>query len=553
MRAGRVEKQSEGVTMGAMRVWGVGAAGLLAGLLGLSSLGVSRDGAADDKAPPAKVALPADLDKVPRSAMLFMTFRAAQMWEHDIGKGLRKELGAEVPRALKEARAQVGLEPAEIERFTLVLLDPNGTHLFTVRSRKPYDKDAILKAVVPGATKKETDVGTAYFNAEGNKGVVFLDAHSYLTGPAAAIAAITEKAGKGGDLTPALQAAAKGHQFVLGVNPAPIVSQIPEDLPPEADPFKPLMKVRWGVLTVDVADEARAKLHLDFATPADAKEGAKALAAAQKAIQAQVGIGIKELAKEKEMGDIVGLLKKAEKALQSATVKEEGSAVTAGASMKVEGKDFASLIVRSVLRVRSSASRIQSTNNLKQIAIAFHNYHDTMGAFPPAAVYDKDGKAILSWRVLILPYIEQQALYNEFRLNEPWDSAHNKKLLKKMPKIYQSPGGKTTVPYGTFYRVFTGKDTVFDGKRGIRIPDIVDGTSNTFLVVETGPAVPWSKPEELEYNPGKPLPKLGGVYPGGFHAGLCDGSVRFISSKVKESTLRALITRNGGEVIGNDF
>jgi prepilin-type processing-associated H-X9-DG protein len=90
--------------------------------------------------------------------------------------------------------------------------------------------------------------------------------------------------------------------------------------------------------------------------------------------------------------------------------------------------------------------------------------------------------------------------------------------------------------------------------KGLQLADFTDGTSNTLMVVEAAKPVPWSKPEDLAYDPNRPLPKLGGHTPGGFNAAFCDGSVRFLTDKIKESVLRALITRNGGEVINpNDF
>src|SRR5882672_4340583 len=72
-----------------------------------------------------------------------------------------------------------------------------------------------------------------------------------------------------------------------------------------------------------------------------------------------------------------------------------------------------------------------ASNDLKQLALAMHNYHSAYGQLPPAAVRDKNGKLLLSWRVLILPYIEQDNLFKEFKLEEPWDSDHNKKLIAK--------------------------------------------------------------------------------------------------------------------------
>jgi prepilin-type processing-associated H-X9-DG protein len=210
-------------------------------------------------------------------------------------------------------------------------------------------------------------------------------------------------------------------------------------------------------------------------------------------------------------------------------------------------------VVELVERLHGSAGRMQSQNNLKQLALATINYADTFGHLPAQAVFGQDGKPQLSWRVMILPYIEQDALYKEFHLDEPWDSEHNKKLLARMPKTFAMPGS----PKGTTdtsYLGFVGKGAFFEGKKGLKFPaEFSDGTSNTIMFVEAAKGVPWTKPEDLPFDPDKELPKLGGHFPGGFNVGMCDGSVRFISNKISKETLKAAITRNGGEVLGPDF
>jgi hypothetical protein len=242
-------------------------------------------------------------------------------------------------------------------------------------------------------------------------------------------------------------------------------------------------------------------------------------------------------------------------ALKAAAVEQKGSAVRASASFKVDAAGVV-VFVDMVQRVRDAAARAQSANNLKQLGLAMHNYAATYGTLPPAAVYSKEGKPLLSWRVQLLPFIEQDDLYKEFHLDEAWDSPHNKKLLAKMPRVFAAPTDEKSVKaHETFYQVFVGKGTVFEGKKGMRLQDITDGTSNTLLVVEAGKAVPWTKPEDIPYDAAKPVPKLGGSgFEGVFTAGFCDGSVRFLPRTIKEKTLRALITRNGGEVVDfNEF
>jgi hypothetical protein len=170
-------------------------------------------------------------------------------------------------------------------------------------------------------------------------------------------------------------------------------------------------------------------------------------------------------------------------------------------------------------------------------------------------VYGPDGTPLHSWRVLLLPYIENQKLYDEFHLGEPWDSPHNLRLLERMPSTYAPPGYKKSLvpPNHTICHVFVGKGTAFEGPKGLRFPgDFPDGTSNTLMVVEAGEPVPWTRPEEIVYDPAGPLPRLRGFFKDGFRACMADGSTRWVRYGTSEEALRAAITRNGGETIDLD-
>jgi len=199
---------------------------------------------------------------------------------------------------------------------------------------------------------------------------------------------------------------------------------------------------------------------------------------------------------------------------------------------------------------------------LKQIGLAFHNYHDTYDTFPPAYIPDKDGKPMHSWRVLILPFMEEQALYNRYNFDEPWDSPGNLAVTNTAIPAYKCPScppsGGSGSPTETNYMVITGAKTVFDGAKAASTRDITDGTSNTILVVEVaGTGVNWAEPVDLDAGTMQ-FPNVGSGstgpdshHSGGFNAALCDGSMRFLSDTINPQTFDALITKAGAEQVGN--
>jgi prepilin-type processing-associated H-X9-DG protein len=215
------------------------------------------------------------------------------------------------------------------------------------------------------------------------------------------------------------------------------------------------------------------------------------------------------------------------------------------------------LLLPATQAAHNQATRAQSVNNLKQIGLALHNFLAANNHFP-ADIRSKDGKPLLSWRVQLLPFLEQQELFNALRLDEPWDGPHNKAVLERMPAVFAVPTTPAE-PGMTFYRGFSGRGALFDSTvpEGVGIQQITDGTSNTIAVVEASDSVPWTKPasdlpSEMQPKPEQLqalLAQLGGHFHGGFNALFCDGSVRFIKKSISVITFGALLTRDGGEVI----
>jgi prepilin-type processing-associated H-X9-DG protein len=206
------------------------------------------------------------------------------------------------------------------------------------------------------------------------------------------------------------------------------------------------------------------------------------------------------------------------------------------------------LLLPAVQKVREAANRMKDANNMKQIAIAMHNYHGDYNIMPPPAILSKEGKPLLSWRVAILPYIEQDALYKQFHLDEPWDSPHNIQLLEQMPKTYEAPNRPAERRGWTYYQAFVGKYAIMDPTEKVSLGAVSaqDGTANTLLLTEGAEAVPWTKPDDLifDFNPGTPLPAFGDRA----NVLFGDGSVRQMRRNIDPEALRSLIDRRDGRL-----
>jgi len=201
------------------------------------------------------------------------------------------------------------------------------------------------------------------------------------------------------------------------------------------------------------------------------------------------------------------------------------------------------------------AQRNRATNNLKRLGIAMHNFHDTHKRFPAASVKDANGKPLLSWRVQLLPFLEQGTLFGQFHMDESWDSPHNKELIKLIPPTYLAPGSKAGAGK-TNYVGINHENGIFHDGEGTPIRDIRDGTSNTIMIVEADDdhAVIWTKPDDLEFNEKKPHVGLGKLRKDGFLAAFCDGAVQIIPAKISAETLVKLVFRADGKTINfNDF
>lgn len=223
---------------------------------------------------------------------------------------------------------------------------------------------------------------------------------------------------------------------------------------------------------------------------------------------------------------------------------------------------FVGLLLPDVKKVREAAMRLKSSNNLKQIGEAMHFHNAVLHRLPAANASNPNTPWMqhqVSWRVMLLPYLERQDLYQRYRFDEPWDGPNNRELIPLMPDVYRLPTfNPKEAPEGhTFYRVFgsrPGEETIaafIDGEPGLSLSKFTDGTEQTLLVVEASESVPWTQPECLEFNSEAKMLQLGKHYLDSFHGVTADVSTFLCPADQSEVTIRAYVTANGGELIND--
>lgn len=531
----------------------------------------------------ADAALPSDLDAVPRDAAAFVHVRAADVWKNEALADLRRYVKKAGAETLKQFEDMFTPNPADVERVTFVMLtsqsmgspipyrvDPeNRSALVIVSMRKPYDRLDLIKAI--GFREKFYQRHLYYFNEEMWSGLVLIDDKTFLFGSEDSVIEYFNRSGrKTGPMQSALEEAAKPHLAVLGWGPRSVAELgTLQFVPPN---IKPLFEADCMVASFDIKERMELNLRFEFAKKDAAAEGAKALRATLDLGRAGLGMGINELETEfqrnKENVEItdlpakfgllvaLGFMRDLDDLMKNAKIEQVGSTVRVpfdyqkltpaqnAVAMMMMGS-FAFLGVRSSATFNTVGEEIGGKGNpnedhLRKLAEAMEKYHADKKHYPPPAMLDKDGRPVLSWRVALLPYMDQQDLYNQFRLDEPWDSLHNKKLIQKMPRTL-----KGTEPWGkrlkTVDFIVTGPDAAFqDLKKGPKRGD-VNNKSVFLMFTEAGdPGVYWTKPMDLRYEANKPLPKIWGRYGRRIHVLLKDGTYKALQPN-SDAELKKLI------------
>jgi hypothetical protein len=469
----------------------------------------------------------------------------------------------------------------------------------------PFDADKVRQALLPEAEAKKSTGGREYWAAPGRDLALYFPNDTVLAvGTAAGVGQFVGKQTGDGSPSPGALARAAAHagrggrhfaaavnMRYFAVNPEVLKNDL-EDLLDQQVPVSELLALTkdaeallkaeaFGVGFALGQDESKFDVRAYFKDDAAAAEGEKAVrsvaAFARKKLEGprtKLEQAIKgppdmprPLPLEMLPGSVgalagLGFVNWLDGHLANPPLERDGAELVATFETTSAGGVYVGaaavgvgLLLPAVQKVREAAGRMSASNNLKMIGLAMHNYHDANNRLPsPGESVPPNAKGGgLSWRVHILPYIEEDILYRQFKLDEPWDSDHNKKLIPQMPKVYVTPTAPAE-PGKTYYKVFVGEQTMFPPKGRVVFPAVADGTSNTIMVVEGGGAVTWTKPDDVPFT--------GNVDPRSLTLNgnprvqvlMGDGSVRTIDlSRIRPDTLRAAITRAGGEVLGSDW
>jgi prepilin-type processing-associated H-X9-DG protein len=525
--------------------------------------------------------LPLDLALISKEHVGFVQVRLADLWKSESFAPVRTLVAKAGPEMLRVFDQRFVPAPSSVERLTVIVTAAAQNAaiapelVLVITTSRPFDRQKLEKSLLPEGATKKTGKFEMFVDANREVALRVFDERTFAFGAPQAIENLcVQPRGQAGKLQHAIDLATAGQSLVGAIKLESFTATLANaPLPPQ---LQALAEAQTFELSARLIKDPHIDCRLEFADAQHAEAGEQGIrflteqarqqlqtarAEMQTLIRGQESnqAGTTEELPKAAAGLVgLGLIELADEQLAKLPLKRKGEVLSLSidvpqgpyGSMLAWGGFSAGLALPAVQKVRDSASRMASQNNLKQMALAMHNYESSYGQFPAAAICDKAGKPLLSWRVAILPFIEQQNLYNQFHLDEPWDSPHNIKLADIQVKLYRLPGvvskpGDTK----THYRVFVGPNAAFEMKKSRRIADITDGTSNTLMIVEAAEAVPWTKPEGLEYDPEKRPPKLGRFYGGGCNVAFFDGSVHFLKSTLPEPILRALITPAGGEVI----
>ncbi len=539
-----------------------------AGLRGPEGPGVARAQETVKKAATARPAVDDAADYVPVDAAMVVTLHPAKVFSRPEFARLKAMFD---DMARNPQRGSINLPPDQVEQLILAVPrravqggpGPFGLGAGTLlifRTTKPQDWDPVVGQLVGQPT--ELDVrGRKYVRTRLSPigtGYATPDDRTLLIGDEEALKVALNDIGRARpprawDAALA-QVGADDPAITVAVETAWLAERFGQGGPPAvADAFGPLFTKAYAyAMAIGLGDDG---LTVRGTASCSTADGAGRVADTLKAAVTlgrnaldRARLQVREAPPDAAAGMALAL-EAIDELSRSPSIDAAGKVVTLEAKADVDLAEVAAAVAPAIGASRAASDRMRSINNMKQIGLAMHNYASTYGRFPPAVLYGPDGRTPHSWRVALLPYLEQDALFRQYNFNEPWDGPNNIKLVEQMPPVFAATGGLE--PGRTSYFVPVGPNTIFPSGRaqGAGFAEITDGLSNTILAVEAVRPVAWTKPEDIDFDPKADPPEIGGYSADGFNVLFGDGAVRYLKNSIDRHTLKALFTANGGEVI----
>jgi prepilin-type processing-associated H-X9-DG protein len=492
----------------------------------------------------------------PNDALAIAVLRPSQLLQQPNFAALAKPLSASISENL-------GASMADVEQVTWIM--PNGANLaeprqmVVLQTKTPEACLAIAKAVSPNAVQAEDILGAPF---EGSPSYVRPNPRTIIFGAAPDLRLLVAGPRGAPEITknPAWATAVRG-DLATAVDVKAMrqfFEQATREGSPETIAFSavgPLWKSADVVVqSLSAGKTLDADLTAFCARESDAVRVADTLKAVavlgRNAAEGSQKDLVDRAFARPQMAVQLMFVRMAEDVLKNTEVDRNGSTVTARIRSNLDAQALAPL-VSMIQSSQVAAARARTFNNLRQIALAMHNYHDTYGCLPPAVMLGPDGKTTHSWRVALLPFLEALDVYDKYRFDEPWNSEHNLALADSMPAVYRHPGDNARST-NTSYFVLTGEGGLFGAKptkKGMSFRDVLDGTSNTVLAVESKQNTPWMKPADIEFDATRGMAQFTPLHKTGVNAAFADGSARLLPANLETKKLNAVFTAAASEIV----
>lgn len=564
------------IAVGAVMVLGSAIAGVMLSRRGPDQPKANPIAEAPIEKPVVVVAAPPafnTLQFIPANAQGFITINIDAFWKTALVQMAVGQLPPNNP--LKEMEKDLGLSPGDFDTVTVVMQEIEQQMMWAVvTAKKPFDQTKLLEKA--GAKEKAEHKGkTIHHSTSGEGAFHFVNDRCLLTAPRMDLVktALDTAAQPADNLALAAPLATaktnKNHLVAAMVIPQAKAQVLKFSIPRAMDPYKIFLDATSASLVVNLdttmgldlgfayGDDIRAvqgkeamdglvKMARDFAAQVENGGGPGQPVAKQGFPSPKPAINPSDLA---DLKKLVGSMK------ANQNQKAIEFSIKVPINNQAFNKGFVDGFMKSMQNMPGGPVQSVTTTRMRQIGIALHSYQDAHGHLPPAVVTDATGKPLYSWRVELLPYLDQKQLYDKIDKKLPWDQGNNFMCWGLMPDVYRKENDTGVSSSMTRFKLFTGPGAPFNGNKPLRIPaDFPDGASNTILVGE-GVEVNWMKPEDtpVDFNQMMQLrDALGPRQPFWFFL-MADASVKKVKPNVSDQSLKAAITANGQDVVGPDF